>query len=95
MKYNSEAQAYQAIRRDLKHRLNYSQRAQTIYMWEALNRTKHPNIVQSVAKSMGCDKCVIHIPISAIDVCLREAAKHQTNASMYQNFLNQYKITEE
>jgi len=84
----SEAQAYQAIRRDWKRRLNNAQRAQNIYMWEAINGTKHPTIVRFVAKSMGSSS----FPKVDSEICRKQAQVHQDKISMYQNWLNQYKV---
>ncbi len=84
----SEAEAYQAIRRDWKRRLNNAQRAQNIHMWEAINGTKHPIIARFVAKSMGSSS----FPKVDSEVCRKQAQFHQDKISMYQNWLNQYKV---
>lgn len=84
----SEAEAYQAIRRDWKRRLNNAQRAQNIHMWEALNGDKHPIIARFVATCVGS----YSFPKVDSEVCRQQAQLHQDKVSMYQIWLNQYKV---
>lgn len=92
--YKSEAEAYQAIRRDWKRRIASAQRAQNMYVWEAINGTKHPAILKAVAYSTNRDPSKVHFPLCSPASCMKEAQVHQDNISKYQNLLNYYKVKE-
>ena len=92
MNYISEAQAYQAIRKDWKERYNRAQRSQEYYRWEADTGEKHPQIVRFVAAAMKID----HEPkfpkyLDRLELW-SQAYKHRDDASRYAQLLNRYKV---
>ena len=53
MKYKSEAQAFQAIRKEYKRRRNEAQRQQNHYDWSAKHGgQRHPYLLKMVSKIM-------------------------------------------
>jgi hypothetical protein len=92
MNFCSEAQAYQAIRRDWKRRRNYAQRAQTYHQWEADTGTRHPVVVRAVAATMKCEPKFPSLSRISVESLLKQAHKHQNDVSLYAHLLNQYRV---
>jgi hypothetical protein len=88
MAYRSEAEAYQAIRREWKHRRNSAQRDQTYWMWQVKNKEVHPHTRGIIAKIMQCLLANMPLDIDA----QRKATQKQAEVSKYQHLLNRYKL---
>ena len=85
----SEAQAYQAIRRDWKRTRNNAQRVQNCLMWEHLHKEKHPEVLSNYEKMMkliGTIKPVINKD------ALRQAWHQQGIVSEMDQLLNKYGV---
>jgi hypothetical protein len=90
----SEAQAYQAIRKDWKERYNRAQRSQTCYRWEADTGEKHPQIVRFVSAAMKIDYTPKFPKLDIMELW-RMVNIHQDDASKYAQWLNRYKVKRE
>jgi hypothetical protein len=88
MKYKSEAQAFQAIRKYMKEKRNSSQRYQNEYVWTIKNSGKrHPTLFKLVSKY---DKTA-NLPLLPIDIAEHQAEKYQNMVSECQLFLNRFR----
>ena len=88
--YKSEAQAFQAIRRDWKRKRNEAQRAQTMYQWQIEHEEVHPYIRKFIASVMNRDWRRVHMPLDSMAKI--EMRREQREAGKYQYLLNRYKI---
>ena len=88
--YNSEAQAYQAIRRTWKKKRNSAQRKQVLFNWQVLNKEAHPMIRKAIAKITGQDYRSVRMPIDTLAEQIMY--KSQSDASFYQLLLNQFRV---
>lgn len=86
--WNSEAQAYQAIRREWKQKRNEAQRKQNYYMWQVENREVHPKIIREVSRIMGVD--LKTMPVDRNAAALMQ--DYQDLVSDYSLLLNKYKV---
>ena len=86
----SEASEYQRIRKYWKDRYRDAQRKQSIHMWEAEHKERHPSI-QSFYTERGLKV------MSAVDkpeYAIRQAHDHQLKASSYAYLLNRFKYVD-
>ena len=89
MKYQSEAQAYQAIRRDIKKKRDRAQRHQNEYMWTIENGgERHPNLYKFIKRFNQTSK----LPLLPPDVAIKQACKYQSIVAECQMFLNTYRV---
>ena len=94
MTFNSEAQAYQAIRKDWKHRRNVSQRQATIHQWELNAGEVHPNIRRRIAFASKVDVSTIHMATNSPEVARESMLEAQYWVSRYQFMLDKFKVEE-
>lgn len=87
----SEAQAYQAIRREWKQKRNDAQRKQNYYMWQLEHKEVHPKIIREVSIIMGIDLKSMPVDRNAATIM----QDYQDLVSTYSLLLNKYKVNKD
>lgn len=97
-RYNSEAQAYQQIRRDWKKLRDREQHKLSRYQWEVDHRDKHPQIKRVVMEIMNIEDSKVsdfHMPVDSVERCQLKANMSALKISEYQRLLNKYKVNKD
>ena len=95
--YTSEAQAYQAIRREWKLKLERSQRAVSLSQWELHNQDVHPQIKRITMSTLKVSTPIedFHMPVLRPETLKRTILNLRLRISKYQLLLNKYKIKDQ
>ena len=91
--FKSEAEAYQAMRKEWKHRRNIAQREASIHQWELEHGEVHPQVRRMVAHVSHITD--VHMPINRPEVARAAMKECQYWVGRYQFMLNKFKVKDE